>query len=109
MKIELPAPVASLAEQRAASAGFASVAEYVVDLVRQDCVSQTGDDGLSVLRHAMVDEGQDPSSIQPDDVEGRAQQIEAKLLEALKDGPATPMTSANWDELRRRVSSRKNK
>lgn len=42
-------------------------------------------------------------------VRAAKQELESKLIEGLERGPATPMTSEEWDELKRRVWEREKK
>jgi hypothetical protein len=36
-------------------------------------------------------------------LEGRKREVRGKLLEAIHDGPSTPLTRADWDEMRREL------
>ncbi len=76
MNISLPDEMRAFIETQMAEDGFASASEYVRALIR-------------------------------DAQKRRAKQaLEAKLLEALEDGPATPMTREDWDGLEKRVWER---
>ena len=78
MQFTLPASVLQKAERLALDRGFASVGDYVCELVRRD--------------------ESDESPFQ-----NRKAEIEAALLAGLESGPATPMVRSDWDELQRRV------
>jgi hypothetical protein len=106
MNITLPEGLVPWVERQAVRAGFASAQEYVADLLRRECARQQAGEAEQVLREAMAEDGEDPASIPPERVDRRKQEIEAKLLEALEGGPATPMTREDWDELKRRVWER---
>jgi len=75
VQISLPDDIIRRAESQAAQKGFASLAEYLVELVDQDT---------------------DPFA-------GRTAEVEAALLEGIASGPATEMKDDDWQELRRRV------
>src|SRR5438128_1025362 len=106
MNIDLPDPIISLAKEGAARAGFASVADYVAELVRHDSQLNHDDDGLAILRDAMAEDGEDPATIEPERLAKRKREVDAMLLEAAADGPGTPMTSQDWKDLRTRVLER---
>lgn len=70
VSITLPVSLNDWAQEQATQAGYSSVAEYVGELLRRE--------QQRVLRAS----------------------IDAKLLEALDSGPATPMTQKDWDRIR---------
>jgi Arc/MetJ-type ribon-helix-helix transcriptional regulator len=74
--IQLPDETRSFIEAQAAERGCASAGEYLLALVQE-----------AQLRQAKAG-------------------IDAKLIEALESGPATPMTRDDWDELERQVWER---
>ncbi|WP_169980225.1 type II toxin-antitoxin system ParD family antitoxin [Tautonia rosea] len=72
----MPNEIRLFIEAQAAEQGCASAGEYPLALVRE-----------AQLRQAKAG-------------------IDAKLIEALENGPATPMTREDWDELEREVWER---
>ena len=76
MNISVPASVREWIDERVSEGGYGSASEYVRELVRQDRE-----------RHAM-------------------QRLEQQLLEGVASGPAVPMTTEDWKELRREVVRR---
>lgn len=76
MQFTLPETIFRKAERLAQDRGYASVSDYVSELVEQDESSP---------------------------FESRSAEVEAALIAGLDSGPATPMTSTDWDELKRRV------
>jgi antitoxin ParD1/3/4 len=76
LTITLPDELKEFVEAQAARDGFGSPDEYLAALLRQ-------------TRHRIA-----------------KLELDAKLIEGLDSGPATPMTDADWDELKRRVFER---
>ena len=76
MNISLPETLKQFVEEQVKSGGFGTASEYVRALIRE-----------AQLRAAR-------------------QELDAKLLDGLDSGPASPMTREDWDELKRRVWER---
>jgi len=76
MNISLPEPLKDLVEQQVRSGRYSSVSEYVRELVRED-----------EKRKAQ-------------------EKLEALLLDGLRSGEAAPMTSRDWEDIRRQAVSR---
>jgi antitoxin ParD1/3/4 len=76
MNVSLPEAMKEFVEEQAAKGGYETASEYVRALIRE-----------AQIRAAKED-------------------LDAKLLEGLESGPATPMSKADWDELKRRVWER---
>lgn len=76
MQFTLPESVFRKAERLAQDRGFASVGDYVSELVERD-----------------------DSAPLPN----RSAELEAALITGLDSGPPTLMTRADWDDLKRRV------
>lgn len=77
MNISLPDAMKAFIEEQAAKGGFGTVSEYMRAIIR--------------------------------DAQRRCaerERIDALLLEGLDSGPATPMTSDDWEEIRREVHRR---
>ncbi len=76
MNISLPDPMKQFVEEQAQKEGFGTVSEYLRSIIRE--------------------------------VQKRKakQELEAKLHEGLESGPATPMTTEDWDYIRREVRRR---
>ena len=83
MTITLPDDVRERAERQAKAAGFATVGEYVADLVRED-----------------VEAGPPPA----DTLSGYTYEELGHLLDAAKDGPWLPMDEAFWEERHRKLA-----
>jgi len=77
MNISLPATLRDQLEQKLARHAYSSASEYVRELVRRD-----------LQREAI-------------------EKVDALLLDGLRSGPATPMTEADWQDLRRVASQPK--
>ncbi len=76
LQITLPESLKSFIEDQAAREGYSSINEYVE----------------AVLLEAQRRQAR--------------QELEAKLLEGIDSGPATPMTREDWNDLKRRVWER---
>jgi antitoxin ParD1/3/4 len=76
MNISLPESMQSFVEEQAKNRGYRTVSEYLLTLIKEAQLQQA------------------------------REELDAKLLEGLDSGPATPMTSGDWDELKRRVWER---
>jgi antitoxin ParD1/3/4 len=76
MNISLPDEMKAFVEEQMASEGFASASEYLRALIRE-----------AQKRLAK-------------------RELEAKLLEGLQSGPATPMTREDWDSIEREAMER---
>lgn len=76
MNISLPPELRSFVEGEVASGGYSTVSEYVRTLIREAQKKKA------------------------------RERLEQVLLEGLDSGEATPMTSADWEEIRREVLSR---
>ena len=83
--VQLPAEVKALAEARASSAGYASVADYVVHLIRGEAAASP--EGLSIESE---------------------EQLETLLLSRL-DGRSTEMDAADFERMRAKLSARLNR
>jgi antitoxin ParD1/3/4 len=79
MNIALPATMKDFVQAQVEGGGFSSVSEYVRQLIRADQERQA------------------------------REEIDRKLLEALKGGPATPWTAAQLEKLKGRVRQRHSK
>ena len=77
MNISLPDDMKAFIEAQAAAKGFGTVSEYMRALIR---------------------EAQERAA--------RRGRIDALLFEGLDSGPATPMTEADWEAIRREVKER---
>jgi antitoxin ParD1/3/4 len=71
MNVSLPAALRDFVRQRVERGGFANASEYMRDLIRREVESS------------------------------KRSSLEELLREGLESGPATPMTDADWDDLRR--------
>ena len=80
LNLSVPPPLKKWIERRAKSGGFEDSGEFVRHL----------------LREAWQEDEFDPD-------------LEAKLLEGLDSGPATPMTKRDWSDLRTRVKRESSK
>ena len=78
MSILLAEPLSQKVERLAKKHGYPSVEDYLTDLLQRE-----EHDGSPFV--------------------GREAEVEAALLKSLQSGPATPMTRADWDELKRRA------
>jgi antitoxin ParD1/3/4 len=76
MNISLPEPMREWIENQVDQGAYGSASEYVRSLIREDQKRKTEED------------------------------LEAKLLEGLNSGDATPMTREDWDRLRARMIER---
>ena len=76
MNIALPSPMKAYVQEQVTEGGYSSASEYIRKLIRDE-----------------------------QERKGR-QELERKLLEALESGPATPWTSEDLAELKRRVKER---
>jgi antitoxin ParD1/3/4 len=76
LNVSLPEAMKEFVEEQAAKGGYETASEYVRALIRE-----------AQIRAAKED-------------------LDAKLLEGLESGPATPLSKAEWDELKRRVWER---
>jgi antitoxin ParD1/3/4 len=77
MNISLPDSMKAFIEEQADKAGFSTVSEYVRAIIREVQVREL---------HRQV--------------------VRGKLLEAIQDGPSTPMTKEDWEGIRREVHKR---
>lgn len=77
MNISLPAALRDQLEQKLTRHAYSSASEYVRELVRRD-----------LQREAI-------------------EKVDGMLLDGLRSGPATPMTEADWQDLRRVASQPK--
>lgn len=84
MAITLPDDVMQQAERQARAAGFATVGEYLADLVREDA-------------------GEDAPC---DQYAGRTREELERLLDEAKDGPWLPLDEAFWERLDERIRAR---
>ena len=95
LSIEIPEDLRAKAAARATESGHTSIEQYVEALLRADVDradgDQDGDEDFGAPPHLTIHSSTD---------------LEAKLLEGLKT-PATEMTQADWDELRRKVVERR--
>jgi antitoxin ParD1/3/4 len=76
LQIVLPDDVKSVAEREVAAGRYASLSEYVAELIRRDQQRTQGDQLTSLLR------------------------------DRLAAGPSVPMTSADFDAIRQRLDER---
>jgi antitoxin ParD1/3/4 len=76
MNISLPEHMQRFVEEQVKSGGYETPSEYVQALIRE-----------AQIRAAK-------------------EELDARLVEGLESGPATPMTKGDWDELKRRVWER---
>ena len=74
--VTLPDGLQAFVEEQVAQGGYGTASEYLRALVRND-----------QMRKAR-------------------ERLEALLIEGLESGPATEMTDADWDEMRRRFDER---
>ena len=82
MTVTLPADVRERAQRQAKAAGFASVGDYLADLVREDVV----EDGPP-----------------PDPLGGYSYEELGKLLDTGMKGPWLPMDKAFWERQHERL------
>jgi hypothetical protein len=97
-QLTFPESLLAVAEQRSVAEGFGNVVEYIADLVRRD-LKQSGDlfDDLVDAKHPQ--EG----SNETERAQARKvfqERIVDLLDEAIASGPATPMTSKDWQDFR---------
>jgi antitoxin ParD1/3/4 len=76
LNISLPEAMKEFVEEQVRSGGYATPSDYVQTLIREA------------------------------QVRAAKQELENKLIEGLESGPATPMTTEDWEELKRRVWER---
>ena len=76
MNIAIPAQLKSFVQRQVERRGYSSVSEYVRDLIRGDQERQA------------------------------VATLEAEFLKGLDSGPATPMTKADWQDIRMEVQRR---
>ena len=76
MNISLPPALRTWVEEQVARRGFATASEYIRQVLREERERQA------------------------------RRRVDAALLEGLGSGPATPMTTTDWDEIRREGRSR---
>lgn len=76
MNVSLPDAMKEFVEEQIAKGGYETASDYVRALIRK-----------AQIRAAK-------------------EALDAKLMEGLESGPATPMSKADWDELKRRVWER---
>lgn len=77
MNISIPDEMKAFVEEQTAKKGFGTVSEYMRDLIR----------GVQ-LRQA------------------ERQRVDALLLAGLESGPATPLTSVDWESIRQEIHKR---
>src|SRR4051794_20763354 len=77
LNISLPEAMKAFIEEEAARGGFGTVSEYLRSIIRDIQEQQT-----------------------------RREHIDSLLLEGLDSGPATTMTRADWEQIRREVHRR---
>jgi antitoxin ParD1/3/4 len=77
MNISLPDAMKEFVEEQTTKGGFSTVSEYVRTIIRE-----------------------------AQEREIRRQEVRNKLLEAVRSGPATPMTSDDWEGIRQEVRKR---
>jgi antitoxin ParD1/3/4 len=87
LRITLPQRQLQQLKKRAAQLGFSDVSAYLQSVVAQK-LSEPVDEDYGAPEHLKVRSRQD---------------LEAKLLAGEKSGPATEMTTRDWDELRDKV------
>ena len=90
LNIELPDELGKRLEAKAAESGHATVEGYVQTLLRAD--AGEGDYDRSAPRRVHIRSAED---------------LESKLLEGVASGPATEMTTEDWESIRREVAGRK--
>jgi antitoxin ParD1/3/4 len=76
MNISIPEPMREWVETQVEKGAFGSASEYVRSLIREDQKRQA------------------------------EEELEAKLLEGINSGEATPMTREDWERLRARLAER---
>ena len=77
MNISLPESMKAFIEEQAAKTGFGTVSEYMRTIIRE-----------------------------VQEQERHRQEVRDKLLEAVRSSPSTPMTTEDWDGIRREVHKR---
>ena len=93
LTLDLPQELQAKLRVRAAETGHETIEGYVQALLQSDADA------------AGVSEGEDYPS--PEHLTVRSQEdLAAKLLEGLESGPATEMTSQDWDDIQREVAAR---
>jgi Arc/MetJ-type ribon-helix-helix transcriptional regulator len=93
MTITLPDEMRDQLERDARAGGFATVDEYVADVLRADRADDGGDAGAAPI----------PNELR---VTSRAN-LEAKILEGLNSGPLVEATPELWESLRQRARTPK--
>jgi antitoxin ParD1/3/4 len=76
LNITLPDPMKEFVEAQAQREGFGTVSEYLGSMIRETQMRQA------------------------------KRELEAKLREGIESGPATPMTTEDWDSIREEVHRR---
>jgi antitoxin ParD1/3/4 len=76
VEILLPEPLRAFIEEQIASGRYSTISEYLQALVQRELKLQA------------------------------EQRLEALLIQGLESGPATEMTDADWEEMRRRYDER---
>jgi antitoxin ParD1/3/4 len=103
MNITLPDSLKPLLDQKAAQAGFSSIDEYALEILRAEVQPDAEVDDW--LRDALADGG-DPASVTQEALEKRKQEIDALLVEGLESGTPVPMSRGDWRAIRERVERR---
>jgi plasmid stability protein len=89
LTLDLADDLSARLRTRAAETGHASVEDYVQALLRSEAEAAATDEDFGAPEHLTVDSDE---------------ALEARLREA--DGPATEMTPADWQDVRREVAQR---
>ena len=76
MNIALPESMKEFVQEQVSKGGFSSASEYMRDLIRADQKRK------------------------------EREALEAEILKGLRSGESTPMTAADWEEIRREVCGR---
>ena len=91
MQLTWPDELKTYLEQEAEKAGYSSVDEFTLQVFLKANPSEASDQDLdSIIESAGLN----------------ADDLEREILAGINSGPATPMTAADWDDLRQRVERR---
>jgi len=93
LTLELPQELQAKLRVRAAETGHETIEGYVRALLQSEAEAAevSGGEEYGGPPHLTVDS---------------KEELEAKLLEGLNSGPATEMTSEDWDDIQREVAAR---
>src|SRR5438876_12032206 len=93
MQIVIPDAFKLWIDEQVARHGFPNADAFVANLLQREQAKDPPDEACA-------------DGAPPHLTVGTRAELEAKLLEALDSGPATPLTAEDWQEIRRQVRER---